>query len=227
MASAVKRISLLVLLLSFLGVGPAAADRFVPLPSVGGTSPHLQIRFVRYDGGTNGEMVVEVKNTSKRVRSFSAEGIFFVPKGDPEKAPQRLGASGPFAVIAKGAKGKHLTKLEVRPGQTQRLHLEVFCIDSHRSSPNSSTKFTVAKKLLPKKLRQEIKAGATKIYRKAKGNVAKAKSAVQSHMWKTRDSKWIEIEGERVNEKAQKVRQRRPRHRNRIHRRPIQQKRYR
>jgi hypothetical protein len=221
--AALLRISVVTALLSFLGSGLAVADRFAPVPGAGKARKNLKMKFVRYDGSTNGRMVVDVKNSGKRSAAFSAKGVYFVPEGDPEKAPQRLGAAGPIMVVdGAGNEKQYREQLVVRPGQTVRVQLEVFCIDSHRSSPSNSTRFKVARKLLPEKLRREINAGARRILRKNKGDVARSKSAIQSHMWKTRDKDWIPIEGERKNEKAAPPQQRRtPRRR---HRRIQQQK---
>jgi len=217
----VKRFSILAILLSFLGVEKIAhADKFVPLPAVGGKNKNLKIKFVKYDGGTNGQMVVEIRNSSKAKQKFAADGIYFVPKGNPDSAPQRLGASGPMLEIARNKKLlKQTRSLQLAPGETKKIRLEVFCIDSHRSSPNRSTKFSIAKKLLPKKLRRKLRTGNERIYRKYKNNLKRAKSAIQSNMWKTRDAKWDKLQGERANEKAQK---RSPsRYQNHGNRRPI------
>ncbi len=223
-----KRISILAVVASFLGVGHTAwADSFVPVPAAKGKSnKNLKMRFVKYDGGTNGQMVIEVKNTAATKRSFSADGIYFVPKGKPENAPQRLGASGPMLVMTgQKVSAKSTKKLTLAPGETKKIRLEVFCIDSHRSSPNRSTKFAIAAKLLPKKLRRKLHTGNSRIYRRYKGNLKKAKSAIQSNMWKTRDADWIKLEGERKNEKSQKVQRRQlRRYRHRLHRRQIQQR---
>ena len=59
---------------------------------------------------------------------------------------------------------------------------------------------------MPKKLRSEINVGNQAILRKNKGDVRKAKSAIQSNMWQTRDKKWIKLEGERKNEKKARPR---------------------
>lgn len=202
------RLSVLTVALSFISVSPAFADKFSTLPKIEGKPAQtLKARFVQYDGGTNGAMIIDVKNTGKKAQTFTTDGLYFVPDGNPEKAPQRLGAGGPFAEIASNSKSgagikSHVEKLVIKPGQTRRLALEVFCIDSHRASPNSKTKFSLAKKRLPKKLRKEISIGNQSILRKNKGNVAKSKSAIQSNMWQTRDKDWIKLEGERANEKA-------------------------
>lgn len=180
---------------------PTKAARAVKVPALDGKKNHLTMQFVRYTGGTNGEMVVTVANRGKRVESFDATGMYFVPDGDPEKAPQRLGAAGPFRV-KDGEGWKQSEKLTLAPGEQKTLHLQVFCIDSHRSSPQASHTFGIAAKRMPKKLRHKIKAGTKDILQKNRGSVAKSKSAIQSHVWKSRDSKWIELEGERANEKA-------------------------
>lgn len=204
MITLTRRLTIFTFLLGLLA-GPAQADKFAPMPGSGAANSSLQLRFDRYDGSTNGEMIVVVKNTGKQSQTFEAKGMFFVPEGDPEKAPQRLGAAGPIRVVTGAGKGQQLSahkdEVVLLPGETKRLRLEVFCIDSHRSSPSPKTKFAVAKKLLPKKLRQEISAGARKIIRDNKGDVSKSKSEIQSHMWKTRDKAWIKIQGERKKEK--------------------------
>ncbi len=196
---------------------PGTPDSYVPVPTAGGkSSPDLKIRFVRYEGGTNGEMVVVVRNDGKSKRTFSAEGIYFVPEGDPESAPQRLGAAGPFEMV-KGMARHEANKLALAPGQSKRLYLSVFCIDSHRSSPSTGQKFKIAAKRMPRKLRQKISSGAAKAIKANRGNykAPKTKSAIQSSVWKNRDADWIELQGERKAEK-------RPRHRK--HPRPIQRR---
>lgn len=192
------------LVISFL-VGlaaPAMADKFVPLADLGGKAEDLQIRVVRYDGSTNGKMVVDVRNAGKTGTRFVAEGIYFVPAGDPEKAPQRLGAAGPFTVVGRGAEQSSVQELVLQPGETRQLQLDVFCIDSHRGSPSSSTRFSVAGKRMPKELRQTIATDAAKIIRRNKGDVAKSKDEIQSTTWQARDRKWIKLEGERKQEKT-------------------------
>lgn len=194
----------------------AQADDFVPIPEGGSGQENLKMRVVRYDGGTNGEMVIEVTNTGKRAATFVAEGIFFVPKGNPESAPQRLGAAGPILELAGRNKGKRSEKVAVAGGTTKQLRLDVFCIDSHRSSPNSSTAFRIAKGKLPKKLRREITRGNKRILKENKGSMGAAKSSIQSHMWSTRDKDWVPLEGERAQEK--KPRSNKRPHRNRLNR---------
>jgi hypothetical protein len=195
------RISVLAATAAFLLPALAGADSFAPVPKLGGKADRdLQIRFVRYDGSTNGEMVVDVRNTGKRSRVFTAEGIYFIPDGDPEKAPQRLGAAGPFELV-KGKARKEARKLTVAPGATERLHLAVFCIDSHRSSPSSEDTFKIARKRMPRQLRDKIKASTRKAIRRH-GGAKRAKSAIQSGVWKERDEAWIQLEGERAHEKT-------------------------
>jgi hypothetical protein len=192
------------LVTSFLAglAAPAMADKFVPLPDLGGKGEDLQIRVVRYDGSTNGKMVVDVRNAGKTGTRFVAEGIYFIPAGDPEKAPQRLGAAGPFTVVGRAAEPSSLQELVLQPGETRQLQLDVFCIDSHRGSPSSSTRFSVAGKRMPRELRQTIATDTAKIIRRNKGDVAKSKDEIQSTTWQARDRKWIKLEGERKQEKT-------------------------
>ena len=187
-----RQVFILTFLLAVSASAPAIADNFVAMPEAKANAANLKIRFVKYDGSTNGAMVVEVKNTGRTTATFKSDGLFFVPKGNPEKAPQRLGAAGPFTEIAGK---KHIVRqngeLAIAAGETKKLRLEVFCIDSHRSSPSPSTKFSIAKNKLPKSLRKELKTGNQAIYRRNKGDLEKAKSAVQSNMWKTRNKQKI------------------------------------
>lgn len=215
------RKTLLVSVLSLLVAAPAAmADEgFVKVPAVDGKRTDLKMKMVRYDGSTNGEMVVVVSNRGKRTETFDPTGIYFVPDGDPETAPQRLGAAGRFKV-KRGNKMVEAETIALKPGETRELHLSVFCIDSHRSSPSSSNRFGIAQKRMPKKLRQKIKANARRALAAEKSMPA-AKGRIQSDVWKARDSKWIKLEGERKNEKAPR------RHHNRRDiQRPMRQKRH-
>jgi hypothetical protein len=179
---------------------------FGPLPLLDGTKSPLEIRVVNYTGGTNGEMVVDVRNPGKSKQSFQANGLYFVPGGDPEKAPQRLGAAGPFQ--AENDKDHSFTaaeKIDLAPGAVRRLKLQVYCIDSHRSSPTADVVFSLGKQRLPKPLRQEIdgKARALNPYKGAPAAAAPAaKSSIQSEVWAARNKKWIALDGERAAEKA-------------------------
>jgi hypothetical protein len=202
MTRTAQRLGLLSLVFAVLVARPAFADEFVSLPELGGKSKQLKVRLVRYDGSTNGRMVVDVKNSGKTTTAFVAEGLYFVPEGKPDQAPQRLGAAGPFVVTGGKRQAAHVQKLALKPGEVRRIELEVFCIDSHRSSPSNQTKFSIAKKRLPKQLRQQITEGAAKAIRDNKGDVARSKGAIQSNTWQVRDDDWIPLEGERKQEKA-------------------------
>jgi hypothetical protein len=85
----------------------------------------------------------------------------------------------------------------------------VFCIDSHRSSPSPANVFDVGGKRMPRELAQKIEGTADRIVRsKAMKGDAKprpaSKSEIQSEVWKERDAKWIELQGEGKQEKAKK-----------------------
>jgi hypothetical protein len=182
---------------------PALADRgFAPIPAAetGGKPPGLELRIVRYDGSTNGELSVEVRNPGTEPAAFEAHGLYFVPRGNANEAPQRLGAVGPFKVkTAGGWQRREATTLA--PGETARLHLDVYCIDSHRSSPDSSTPFRMARGRVPKPIVQAIAQDAQKAAAGLGGvSSPRAKGAVQSQVWKNRDQKWIELDGEGAQE---------------------------
>jgi len=164
----------------------------------------LQIRAIEYDGSTNGTLKVQLKNTDKIAQSFSATGLYFVPDGDPDSAPQRLGAVGPMQLAA-GGSPKEMSKIEVAPGATVEVALDVFCIDSHRASPSPANVFTVGKKRLPKELAQTIEKRADSMVHKAAADGESAprpaaKQAIQSEVWRSRDAKWVPLEGEGVQE---------------------------
>lgn len=222
------RIPVLATALLLLGAGPAFAEQYVKLPELDKKVTTLKIRVVKYTGGTNGQMIVDVKNTGKQVQPFQADSLYFVPTGDPETAPQRLGAAGPFRA-RNGETWTEASTMAIAPGETRRLHLQVFCIDSHRSSPGAEQGFTIAPKRLPAKLRREINAEAGTILRKNRGDMKKSKSAIQSKVWESRDRDWIKLEGERKQEKAPRrhhqirnIQEQRPRHRIRRNRQRIE-----
>jgi hypothetical protein len=196
------RLALVTLTLSLWLAGSAQAQTLKRVPAIDGKSQPLTMRVVAYDGSTNGRMVVEVANSGQRAETFIADGIYFVPNGNPEKAPQRLGAAGPIIIVEDGVEKTYLDGIQIPPGSKQTVRLEVFCIDSHRASPGSDTSFGFAAERLPSELRQKITHGAKQIIRENKGDVAKAKPAIQSHMWQTRDADWIQLEGERKQEKT-------------------------
>jgi hypothetical protein len=111
----------------------------------------LEMRAVQYDGSTNGRLHVQVRNPARTAQKFSAKGLYFVPEGDPNSAPQRLGAVGPMQIAGDG---KEVSELEVAPGATVDVVLDVFCIDSHRASPSPQNKFSIGVKKMPKELVQ-------------------------------------------------------------------------
>ncbi len=166
----------------------------------------LEVRAVQYDGSTNGRLIVQVRNSSKTAQKFSAKGLYFIPEGDPDSAPQRLGAVGPMQIANEG---KELGELDVAPGATVEVALDVFCIDSHRASPSPQNRFNVGVKRLPKELTRTIEHSAdqaVEAYR-ARGSTAPrpaAKSAIQGEVWRSRDSKWVELDGEGKQEIGKK-----------------------
>jgi hypothetical protein len=158
----------------------------------------LEMRAVQYDGSTNGRLHVQVRNPARTAQKFSAKGLYFVPEGDPNSAPQRLGAVGPMQIAGDG---KEVSELEVAPGATVDVVLDVFCIDSHRASPSPQNKFSIGVKKMPKELVQTIenRADAAVDAARASGNAAPrpaAKSSIQGEVWRSRDSKWVELAGE-------------------------------
>jgi len=201
-------VSLLVLLAS---LGVAAAERVplrqkhsapspvrhdTPFKAVPGVK--LQIRAVEYDGSTNGTLKVQLRNEDKIAHTFSAAGLYFVPDGDPDTAPQRLGAVGPLQLADSS---QERTKLEVPPGSTVEVALDVFCIDSHRPSPSPRNKFTIGTSRLPRELTRTIEKRADSAVSEARREGAStprpaAKGKIQSEVWKSRDAKWVELDGE-------------------------------
>lgn len=159
--------------------------------AVPGTS--LELRATTYDGSTNGVLTVEIRNPSKTAQKFSATGLYFVPEGNPDQAPQRLGAVGPMQITQGG--NKEQNELVIAAGATLEVNLDVFCIDSHRSSPTTQNVFNVGTTRLPKELSRTIEERADTAVR-AKRSRPAAKSDIQSEVWKSRDAKWIKIDGE-------------------------------
>ncbi len=212
---------LLVVSLLLLLVGTALAERQRipqrPLPTkpvrhetafkaVPGTP--LQIRAIEYDGAVNGRLTVQVKNTQKSALKFSAQGLYFIPEGDPDTAPQRLGAVGPMQ-LATDKEAVERTEVEVPAGGMVELHLDVFCIDSHRSSPSTENTFAVGNTRMPKELSTTIEQRATSAVKEAadEGDAAPraaAKAKVQSEVWRSRDAKWIKLDGEGKQEAGKK-----------------------
>jgi len=181
----------------------AAATGFDKLPGEQGKTSPLLMRIVQYQGSTNGAITVEVKNPTGEPQEFSAKGIYFVPTANANEAPQRLGAVGPFQLQSASGVSQRLDRTTIAPGATARMTLDVYCIDSHRASPSSSTSFRVAKERAPKPLVQSIDDDATRAAAEYGGvSAPAAKSAVQSEVWKNRDKKWIKLEGEGAQEAA-------------------------
>ncbi|MFT3694076.1 MAG: hypothetical protein QM831_13110 [Kofleriaceae bacterium] len=187
-------------------VGVASADKhdtkFKAVPD-----SQLQIRAVEYDGTVNGTLKVQVKNTGKAVEKFSATGLYFVPEGDPDSAPQRLGAVGPMVLDGK----KEMQSVDVAAGATVDLALDVFCIDSQRPAPTTKNVFDVGTKRLPKEMSKQIEYDADEAVAESKKSGEAqprkaAKGAIQGKVWKSRDDKWIDLDGEGKQEIGKKKR---------------------
>jgi hypothetical protein len=204
------------LLLTIALLGSAFADRVAErpgqVPARHDTAFHtipdgkLQVRAVQYDGSTNGTLTVQIRNTGKVTQKFSAQGLYFVPEGDPNTAPQRLGAVGPMQIAGSG---KEISELDVAPGATLEVALDVFCIDSHRSSPSPANRFNVGVKRLPRELATTIENRAKQAVDSARAGGASAprpaaKGQIQSEVWRSRDAKWVELDGEGTQEAGKK-----------------------
>jgi hypothetical protein len=196
------RTTLLALVALFTLVGTfataARADKnFAPVPALHGEKEQpFDLRIVSYDGSTNGALTVEVRNKTKVARTFDAQGLYFVPQMSANEAPQRLGAVGALQTQKSGT-WTYGENANVAAGETVRIKLDVFCIDSHRASPTSSTPFALAKDRLPKELSTNIRASAKKAADSVGGYAAPAaKSSMQGEVWKNRDADWIQLEGE-------------------------------
>jgi hypothetical protein len=179
----------------------AAATGFEKLPGEQGKTSPLLMRIVEYQGSTNGAITVEVKNPTSQPQEFNAKGVYFVPTGSANEAPQRLGAVGPFQLQSSNGASQRMTHTTIAAGTTARMTLDVYCIDSHRASPSSSTSFRVAKERAPKPLIESIEADAARSTADMGGvSAPAAKSTVQSEVWKNRDKKWIKLDGEGAQE---------------------------
>ena len=214
-----RAISFLLLLVSMFGTAFAERAPHRPQGKSGPPTPvrhdtafksvpgsKLEIRAVEYNGSTNGTLTVQVKNTQKTAQKFIATGLYFVPEGDPDQAPQRLGAVGPMQ-MATG--GKETSELLVPAGGTVEVQLDVFCIDSHRPSPSPQNRFNIGASKLPKELAAQIETRANSAVTKAKEAGAAAprpaaKSEIQGEVWRSRDAKWVELDGEGKQEAAKK-----------------------
>ncbi len=162
----------------------------------------LEVRAIDYDGSVNGTLKVQVKNSDKVAHPFSATGLYFVPEGDPDSAPQRLGAVGPLRL---GDDAKERTEVDVPAGQTIEVALDVFCIDSHRDAPTPANKFDVGATRMPTELSHAIEQRADKAVSEAKAanpsappaaTRSIAKGAIQSGVWDSRNRKWTKLDGE-------------------------------
>ena len=198
----------LMFLVVSLVVGVASAERHdTKFKAVPGSS--LQIRAVEYDGAVNGTLKVQIKNTQKTAQQFTATGLYFVPEGDPDTAPQRLGAVGPMQLATDSKKEQ--ASIEVPAGATVDVALDVFCIDSHRGSPTTKNVFDVGSTRMPKELSHQIETGADEEVAKARRSGESrprpaAKSGIQSKVWESRNKNWVELDGEGKQEVAKKRR---------------------
>jgi hypothetical protein len=198
------RVALKLLVIMSLLLAPALAmGDFTPVPCLdSGDRSFLQIKVVKYTGGTTGTMVVEVRNGGPLAESFAAKGLYFVPSDvpieGPERPPQRVVAAGPFVNVKSKTSA---TRVSVAPGKTMKLELRTFCLDAHRPSPRSTQSFKVATERLPADLRVKIEKGTQDILKRTKGDI-RARMAIQSHVWRTRRAKWIKLQGERSGESA-------------------------
>jgi hypothetical protein len=200
MRSIVAALSLLVALPVY------AESAFSPLPAeqTGGRVTGLELRVVSYDGSVNGALTIDVRNPTQKPVEFSAHGLYFVPDGNADGAPQRLGAVGSFQ-MQNGQSWERREKAVIASGATVRMRLDVYCIDSHRGSPSSSTAFHPATTRVPKALAEKIDYDTKEASKKLGGQAAPAaKSAVQSEVWKDRDLHWIQLDGEGKQEAGKK-----------------------
>ena len=198
-----RQLSLLLTSVGLLALlaSPALAGGFAPVPAIKGQKTTLKIRQVGFSGGASGHILVDVKNDGQQPQTFEARGVYFVPKGNAESAPQRVGAVGPFSV-KEDQKWVNKQRLEIQPGQTVRLKLETFCLDSHRGAPGQGQGYGVAKQRLPEQLMKDNESAAADAVKASRGNFNAAKGAIQGKVWENRNKKWIKLEGERANEKG-------------------------
>ena len=118
------------------------------------------MRIVQYEGSTNGAITVEVKNPTEQPQEFSAKGIYFVPTGNAERGAAAAGRRRPVpAAEPPTAPRSGMDHTTIAAGATARMTLDVYCIDSHRASPSSSTSFRVAKDARPEAARAGDRRG--------------------------------------------------------------------
>lgn len=170
-------------------------EAFAPIPRRGGASSRLRMRILKY---SNGKMEIQVCNPTSAVVVFSPKGLYFVPAGDPRRAPQRMGAAGPFERYMSGRWTAASGTTEIAPYDRARLRLQVFCLDRSRRWPSDGYSFRVAAKRLPKDLANPIDSGVRRIMkgRRSFRKAGKEKGAVQRHIWKTRAENPYQLEGE-------------------------------
>ena len=199
----IRSIWLWLFALSLFAAVPASADPgFVPLPVSAGAPRALEIQVQRYEGSTNGQLTVSIRNPTDRAVKFEAGGLYFVPEQNANDAPQRLGAAGPFAVQKQSGGFQPSDGYTLSPNSQVEVKLDVYCIDSHRRSPRTGDVFRVAVTRMPADLTRSIQSDTNTAARQNGGYAAPAaKSAVQSEIWKNRNKKWIELDGEGVQEK--------------------------
>ena len=177
-------------------VGPGTRSAPTATRTVQLANSVLEIRPVRYEGSTNGYMVIDVLNPSESTQVFSAEGMYFIPEEDPSHAPQRVGAVGPFTRDAEIEGASFEDVIGVEPSKTVRLRLGVFCIDRSRPSPSNSTRFYVANQLMPGDLTRAIYGGAKRIILDNGGDVDASRDAIQDLVWAMRDQGRLRLQGE-------------------------------
>ena len=213
--------SVLLASLGFLALAaPARAETpFSPVPALEGKKTTLQIRQLDFSGGASGHITVEVRNPAKQPQAFEAKGIYFVPHGDAQSAPQREGAVGPFEV-KEGQGWRRAEHLMIQPGKTVVLKLQTFCLDSHRGAPGKGQGYGVARERLPKDLINQNETAAKRAIKAKAGKVDEAQGDIQSNVWSNRNMMWIQLEGERKDEKGSSSVPQGVRHYNR---RPINQ----
>ncbi len=199
----IRSILLWLFALSLCAAVPASADKgFVPLPTAAGVPRDLEIQVKRYEGSTNGQLTVEIRNRTQRAVKFEAGGLYFVPEQNANDAPQRLGAAGPFSVRKQTSAWEHSDGYTLTPNSQVEVKLDVYCIDSHRRSPRTGDVFRVAVERMPAELTRSIQSDVSSAARTNGGYAAPAaKSAMQSEIWKNRNKKWVELDGEGVQEK--------------------------
>jgi len=190
-------LAVVALVLTLVGAaGTAGADQ--KFHGVPGKGKSLAVRVVTYDGSVNGTLTVEVRNTSGKAQRFSAEGLYFVPDGDPDSAPQRLGAVGPLQLASDDGEARS-SSVAIPAGATVAVKLDVFCIDSHRDAPSSADSFSLGRTRMPKALARTIETSA-KAAADDEGGYAPAKSSIQGKVWEARDRAWIKLDGEGTQE---------------------------